>query len=36
MASDAPLADCPLPCFDLDDIAAIAGFMRDQAQPPKT
>ena len=36
MASDAPLADCPLPCFDLDDIAAIAGFIRDQAQPPKT
>ncbi len=36
MASDAPLADCPLPCFDLDDIAAIAEFMRDQAQPPKT
>ena len=36
VASDAPLADCPLPCFDLDDIAAIAGFIGDQAQIAKT
>lgn len=36
VASDAPLADCPLPCFDLDDIAAIAAFIGDQAQTIKT
>ena len=27
VASNTPLADCPLPCFDLDDPASIADFI---------
>jgi molybdopterin-guanine dinucleotide biosynthesis protein B len=27
VASNTPLADCPLPCLDLDDPASIANFI---------